>query len=257
MQTAVYLSVVTMAAVTAAAGLSVGVRVVRGPDWKWSTQDDGEGHVGTVIEIGRPGSKTSPDKTVVVQWDSGNKTNYRVGYQGSYDLRLFDNAPAGVKHVDVVCDACNQQGIAGVKWSCVKCKDYDLCTPCYMAGKHDNNHPFLRFITANSKGVKVGKRQGSSTIEAKGIFPGAKVERGPAWEWGNQDEAGNPRAGGYLFVRFRHHGDGSPKNSTVKRRHSTATLPHPPRGDKKQNLRRYPSTQSLGRAQLKHECSSK
>jgi len=57
----------------------------------------------------------------------------------------------GVKHVDVVCDACNQQGIAGVKWSCVKCKDYDLCTPCYMAGKHDNNHPFLRFITANSK----------------------------------------------------------------------------------------------------------
>lgn len=60
----------------------------------------------------------------------------------------------------------------------------------------------------------------------------------------------------YSF-RFRHHGDGSPKNSTVKRRHSTATLPHPPRGDKKQNLRRYPSTQSLGRAQLKHECSSK
>lgn len=51
--------------------------------------------MGTVIEIGRPGSKTSPDKTVVVQWDSGNKTNYRVGYQGSYDLRLFDNAPAG------------------------------------------------------------------------------------------------------------------------------------------------------------------
>ena len=53
------------------------------------------GHVGTVIEIGRPGSKTSPDKTVVVQWDSGNKTNYRVGYQGAYDLRLFDNAPSG------------------------------------------------------------------------------------------------------------------------------------------------------------------
>ena len=53
------------------------------------------GHVGTVIEIGRPGSKTSPDKTVVVQWDSGNKTNYRVGYQGAYDLRIYDNAPAG------------------------------------------------------------------------------------------------------------------------------------------------------------------
>ena len=26
----------------------VGVRVVRGPDWKWGKQDGGEGHLGTV-----------------------------------------------------------------------------------------------------------------------------------------------------------------------------------------------------------------
>ena len=75
--------------------LEVGVRVARGPDWKWGQQDDGEGHVGTVVEIGKPGSSTSPDKTVVVQWDSGSRTNYRVGYQGAYDLRVVDNAPAG------------------------------------------------------------------------------------------------------------------------------------------------------------------
>ncbi len=47
---------------------------VRGPDWKWAQQDDGEGHVGTVVELGKPGSNTSPDKTVVVQWDSGSRT---------------------------------------------------------------------------------------------------------------------------------------------------------------------------------------
>ena len=35
--------------------------------------------------------------------------------------------------------------------------------------------------------MKVAKRAGASTHEARGIFPGAKVERGPAWEWGNQD----------------------------------------------------------------------
>jgi E3 ubiquitin-protein ligase mind-bomb len=29
----------------------VGLRVVRGPDWGWDTQDGGEGCVGTVIEI--------------------------------------------------------------------------------------------------------------------------------------------------------------------------------------------------------------
>ncbi len=29
----------------------VGLRVVRGPDWEWDTQDGGEGFVGTVIDI--------------------------------------------------------------------------------------------------------------------------------------------------------------------------------------------------------------
>ena len=75
--------------------LEVGLRVVRGPDWKWGQQDEGEGHVGTVVEIGKQGSATSPDKTVVVHWDSGSRTNYRVGYQGAYDLRVFDNATTG------------------------------------------------------------------------------------------------------------------------------------------------------------------
>lgn len=71
------------------------MRVVRGVDWKWANQDDGEGHVGTVVEIGRQGSTTTPDKTVVVQWDCGTRTNYRTGYQGAYDLLLYDNAQIG------------------------------------------------------------------------------------------------------------------------------------------------------------------
>lgn len=75
--------------------LEVGIRVVRGPDWKWGFQDEGEGHCGTVVELGKLGSKLSPDKTVVVQWDCGARTNYRAGYEGCYDLRIIDNAPAG------------------------------------------------------------------------------------------------------------------------------------------------------------------
>ncbi|CAN7985383.1 unnamed protein product [Ixodes pacificus] len=75
--------------------VELGLRVVRGPDWKWGNQDSGEGHVGTLVEVGKAGSSSSPDRTVVVQWDSGSRTNYRVGYQGSYDLRVFDNAPVG------------------------------------------------------------------------------------------------------------------------------------------------------------------
>ena len=41
----------------------VGVRVVRGPDWKWGKQDGGEGHVGTVRNYGS-------SEEVVVVWDN-------------------------------------------------------------------------------------------------------------------------------------------------------------------------------------------
>lgn len=75
--------------------MEVGCRVVRGPDWKWEDQDGGEGHVGTVVVVGRSGSVSSPDKTVVVQWDGGTRTNYRCGFQGAFDLCLFDNGPIG------------------------------------------------------------------------------------------------------------------------------------------------------------------
>ena len=71
------------------------MRVVRGPDWEWGNQDGGEGFVGTVVKIGKPGSSISPEETVVVVWDTGVETNYRVGYDGAYDLKLLDNAPAG------------------------------------------------------------------------------------------------------------------------------------------------------------------
>ena len=67
----------------------VGARVVRGPAWSWGDQDGGEGHVGTVVEVGPDG------RSAVVQWDCGNRYGYRCGREGKYDLRIFDNAPTG------------------------------------------------------------------------------------------------------------------------------------------------------------------
>ncbi|XP_067011890.2 E3 ubiquitin-protein ligase MIB2 [Anabrus simplex] len=180
--------------------LEVGLRVVRGPDWKWGLQDDGEGHCGTVVEIGKLGSPSSPAKTVVVQWDSGSRTNYRVGYEGAYDLRVADNAPAGVKHQNIICDGCKKHGIAGMRWKCVRCYDYDLCTHCYMADKHDLNHVFQRFETANSIGVEMVPRKGCAKVQLKGIFVGAKVVRGPDWDWNNQD-GGEGKTGRVIDIR--------------------------------------------------------
>ncbi|XP_035594432.1 E3 ubiquitin-protein ligase MIB2-like isoform X3 [Oncorhynchus keta] len=167
--------------------MEVGMRVVRGLDWKWGNQDDSEGHLGTVVEIGRQGSTTTPDKTVVVQWDSGTRTNYRTGYQGSHDLLLYDNAQIGVRHSNIICDSCKKHGIMGMRWKCKVCFDYDLCTQCYMNNKHDLGHAFERYETAHSQPVCLAPRQNLPRIILKGIFQGVKVVRGPDWDWGNQD----------------------------------------------------------------------
>ncbi|XP_042584990.1 E3 ubiquitin-protein ligase MIB2 isoform X6 [Cyprinus carpio] len=167
--------------------MEVGMRVVRGLDWKWGNQDEGEGHVGTVVEIGRQGSTTTPDKTVVVQWDSGTRTNYRTGYQNAYDLLLYDNAQIGVRHSNIICDSCKKHGIMGMRWKCKVCFDYDLCTQCYMNNKHELTHAFERYETAHSHPVSLTPRHNLSRIILKGIFQGVKVVRGPDWDWGNQD----------------------------------------------------------------------
>ncbi|XP_062959850.1 E3 ubiquitin-protein ligase MIB2 isoform X3 [Cynocephalus volans] len=169
------------------AGVQVGMRVVRGMDWKWGQQDGGEGGVGTVVELGRHGSPSTPDRTVVVQWDQGTRTNYRAGYQGAHDLLLYDNAQIGVRHPNIICDCCKKHGLRGMRWKCRVCFDYDLCTQCYMHGKHDLAHAFERYETAHSRPVTLSPRQGLPRIPLRGIFQGAKVVRGPDWEWGSQD----------------------------------------------------------------------
>ncbi|XP_067251652.1 E3 ubiquitin-protein ligase MIB2 isoform X2 [Chanodichthys erythropterus] len=180
--------------------MEVGMRVVRGVDWKWGNQDEGEGHIGTVVEIGRQGSTTTPDKTVVVQWDSGTRTNYRTGYQGAYDLLLYDNAQIGVRHSNIICDSCKKHGIMGMRWKCKVCFDYDLCTQCYMNNKHDLTHAFERYETAHSQPVSLTPRQNLSRIILKGIFQGVKVVRGPDWDWGNQD-GGEGKVGKVVDIR--------------------------------------------------------
>ncbi|XP_006885897.1 PREDICTED: E3 ubiquitin-protein ligase MIB2 isoform X2 [Elephantulus edwardii] len=169
------------------AGVQVGMRVVRGVDWKWGHQDGGEGGVGTVVELGRHGSPSTPDRTVVVQWDHGTRTNYRAGYQGAHDLLLYDNAQIGVRHPNIICDCCKKHGLRGMRWKCRVCFDYDLCTQCYMHNKHDLTHAFERYETAHSRPITLSPRQSLPRIPLRGIFQGAKVVRGPDWEWGAQD----------------------------------------------------------------------
>ena len=70
----------------------VGLRVVRGPDWKWGDQDGGEGGLGTVVES--EGDKALAGRAVVL-WDNGYKRSYQCGAEGKYELIVYDSGPSG------------------------------------------------------------------------------------------------------------------------------------------------------------------
>jgi E3 ubiquitin-protein ligase mind-bomb len=163
-------------------------------------QDGGKGHVGTVVEIGGRSNNTSPEKTVVVQWDSGMRTNYRCGYQNAYDLRVYDNAQCGVKHPNVSCRGCQRRTIKGFLFKCTKCADVSLCSACYFADKHELSHSFYRIDTPASRSVKVAKRADSERLTAKGMFVGAVVVRGHDWNWNDQD-GGSTKTGRVQEIR--------------------------------------------------------
>ncbi|XP_021345213.1 E3 ubiquitin-protein ligase mind-bomb-like isoform X2 [Mizuhopecten yessoensis] len=170
--------------------LRPGVRVVRGPDWRYEVnkkQDGGVGHTGTIVYV--PKHNTT-DRKVTVIWDSGREVRYRAGQDGKYDLRIFDSGPAGVIHEDIICDGegCSSESkVKGLRWKCAVCHDFDLCTRCYMGQEHDLTHGFVRIDVVNSPAVAVPPRSKTKTVDSMGVFPGAKVVRGPHWKWKNQD----------------------------------------------------------------------
>ncbi len=200
--------------------LEVGLRVIRGPDWKWEEQDGGEGGVGTVVEVGtgapkgaKEGSSPStPDKTVIVQWDGGTRTNYRVGHQDGFDLLTLDSGPCGIRHPEgVICASCGTAGFFGLRWHCADCDagmgtagvaeapagartkagtgaGVDLCSECYGAGAHNLRHRFRRFDSPSSPGTFLAPpRAESRRLALRGIFIGAMVQRSFDWVWGDQD----------------------------------------------------------------------
>ncbi|CAL1544065.1 unnamed protein product [Lymnaea stagnalis] len=168
--------------------IGLGYRVVRGPDWKWGSQDISEGFVGTVVDIGGSGALKPPAKCVNVQWDCGSRNTYRAGQDGCYDLLVFDNAPDGTRHAQVACSMCQIKDIKGLRWKCTDCENVDLCSSCYNKDKHDLGHQFVRIDYPWSQhNCKVPKRQESQKVNVMGIFPKAVVCRGHDWKWRDQD----------------------------------------------------------------------
>ncbi|CAG2190226.1 TRPM2 [Mytilus edulis] len=58
-----------------------------------------------------------------------------------------------VKHTNVTCDECYTYPLRGIRWKCLHCDSYDLCTVCYMADEHNVSHIFSRIKVRILKGV--------------------------------------------------------------------------------------------------------
>ncbi|XP_030843500.1 E3 ubiquitin-protein ligase MIB2 [Strongylocentrotus purpuratus] len=175
------------------ATVEVRQRVVRSATWTWRNQDGGEGHLGTVVKLkDQDPQEPIPADWAKIRWDNGNGNNYQVGSNGSYDLALFDNAPAGVIHVGIFCDSCLMNPIAGIRWKCndQSCPDYDLCTPCYMNDRHDLTHRFTPFTKRKETGTPVTPRFGEAKTVSRGLCPEAEVCRGKDWQGDDEDGDG-------------------------------------------------------------------
>ncbi|XP_063965477.1 E3 ubiquitin-protein ligase MIB2-like isoform X1 [Lytechinus pictus] len=189
--------------------LEPGLRVVRGPDWKWAEQDGGCGHLGTVV----PSQPIVPDKpSIEVRWDRGLRGDYRVGYQDAYDLRLYDNGTVGVNHIDVKCDVCQKYPIYGIRWKCENIEKYNLCSACYHGGKANLSHSYHRIVVPGAVGVQMEKRSLSVPVEVKGLFPGAKVRVGSDLQIPKDDERYRYKG---TLKRLEHWVDGFPNTGAV------------------------------------------
>ncbi|XP_062603521.1 uncharacterized protein LOC134265301 isoform X2 [Saccostrea cucullata] len=63
--------------------IAVGCLVERGDDWNWGDQDGGKGNIGVVYKVKR-------NAIVYVRWPNSNKSNYRFGFDGKFDVQLCD-----------------------------------------------------------------------------------------------------------------------------------------------------------------------
>lgn len=92
-----------------------GLRVVRGPDWKWGDQDGGEGSVGTLV------TKSFTENLKQISPEMGERRRARkAGFEG-ITIELVPSAdnsgPSG--------DLCvNQPGMVNVIWDCGVQADY-------------------------------------------------------------------------------------------------------------------------------------
>lgn len=99
------------------------------------------------------------------------------------DQQQSQQQPEGPEHYGVVCDGCSS-GIFGVRYKCLVCPDYDLCSSCERQGNHvDHNMVAIKDPQSfNPWGFPGGLRRGGP-CRGMGRYHchGGRGRPGPQW----------------------------------------------------------------------------
>lgn len=65
----------------------------------------------------------------------------------------FEESKPKVVHPHIICDGCGANPVAGNRYKCAICNDYDLCEKC--EAKSDHPHPFLKIKHPRQRPLKI------------------------------------------------------------------------------------------------------
>jgi len=81
-------------------------------------------------------------------------------------LKIRQPANIPVVHDGVACDGCQQSPIAGIRFKCKVCPDFDLCAACEAKNVHPADHPLVKFKVPK---VRCGRGEGHRWGEGHGM----------------------------------------------------------------------------------------
>ena len=84
---------------------------------------------------------------------------------------LFRSKNSGVIHTGIMCNACKTKSFSGIRYTCVECKNFDLCQNCERETNMHSQHIMIRLYQKSDKMPEKVKRavaEGSS--EAFGLI---------------------------------------------------------------------------------------
>ena len=78
-------------------------------------------------------------------------------YNHQLHSSVSSSASSSNQHNDIACDSCGVQPVAGNRFTCQDCDDFDLCHACYSTSTHKRSHAFALIATEGATPILLTK----------------------------------------------------------------------------------------------------